>query len=214
MIPFDLLWKHYNRIIKPNRAIILTATQPFSSALIMSNVSQYKASWYWRKEKGTNFVQAKRYPMKVIEECILFCKGTPLYNPIMKDVKPYTHVLPKQSNSPAQHMDSKSLDDNGNRIYKTYDKAYPINLLEIPRDNIVRGKSLHPTQKPVALFEYLIRTYTNEEDIVLDNTAGVMTTAVACINTNRQYICIEKDKGYFEKGTRRVNDHLELKKDK
>ena len=172
VIPFEPMWEQLKRVTKKSGAIVMTASQPFTSALIMSNVEMYKATWYWRKERGTNFVQAKRYPMKVIEDCVLFCDGTPTYFPRMRNVKPYNHVLPNKQNSPTQHMDSASTDKDGNRIVKTYSQAYPVNILEIPRDNMSKGKSLHPTQKPVALMEYLIKTYTNEDETVLDFTMG------------------------------------------
>jgi site-specific DNA-methyltransferase (adenine-specific) len=206
VIPFAPMWEQLKRITKPNGAIVLTASQPFTSALIMSNVSQYKATWYWRKERGTNFVQAKRYPMRVVEDCVLFCGGTPVYNPKMRAVKPYTHVLPKKSNSPTQHMDSASEDKDGNRIVKTYSQAYPVNILEIPRDNMAKGKSFHPTQKPVALMEYLIRTYTNPGENVLDFTMGSGTTGVACANLGRAFIGIELDADYFEICVNRINE--------
>jgi DNA modification methylase len=174
----------------------------------MSNIKEYKATWYWRKERGTNFVQAKRYPMRVIEDCLVFCKGTPKYNPQLRTVKPYSHVLPKPKNGESQHMNSDSLDKDGNRIYKNYDTAYPVNVLEIPRDNMSKGKSLHPTQKPVALFEYLIRTYTNEGELVLDNCMGSGTTGVACKNLNRNFIGIELDPEYFKIAEKRINENL------
>lgn len=175
----------------------------------MSNIKDYKCEWYWKKERGTNFVQAKRYPMKVIESAIVFCENTPNYFPIMRNVKPYSHVLPKQSNSGSQHMDSKSIDEYGDRIVKQYDKAFPTNVLDIPRDNMSAGKSSHPTQKPVALLEYLIKTYTLEGETVLDNCAGSFTTAVACDNTNRNWICIEKEEEYCNIGLTRINDNRE-----
>lgn len=206
IIPFEPLWAAYRRVCKKNAAIVLTASQPFTSALVMSNISQYKATWYWKKERGTNFVQAKRYPMRVIEDCLVFCKGTPNYFPAMRKVKPYTHVLPRPANGDSQHMDSKSMDRDGNRIVKTYDSAYPINVLEIPRDNMSAGKSHHPTQKPVALMEYLIKTYTLEGETVLDNTMGSGTTGVACANTGRNFIGIERDEGYFAIAQKRIEE--------
>ena len=206
VIPFEPLWEQYKRIIKDRGAIVLFGSEPFSSYLRMSNIKDYKCEWYWKKERGTNFVQAKRYPMKVIESAIVFCEKTPNYFPIMRSVKPYFHVLPKQSNSGTQHMDSKSIDDYGNRIIKYYDKAYPTNILEISRDNMSAGKSFHPTQKPVALLEYLIKTYTLEGETVLDNCMGSGSTGVACLNTNRNFIGIEKDDKYFEIAKKRIEE--------
>jgi DNA modification methylase len=204
VIPFAPLWAAYRRVCKKNAAIVLTASQPFTTALIASNIKNYKATWYWKKERGTNFVQAKRYPMRVIEDCVVFCEGTPFYNPVMRSVKPYRHVLPKPANGDSQHMDSKSLDEQGNRIVKEYSSAYPTNLLEIPRDNMSAGKSLHPTQKPVALMEYLIRTYTNEGETVLDNTMGSGTTGVACARAGRRFVGIERDEAFFEIARKRI----------
>jgi site-specific DNA-methyltransferase (adenine-specific) len=208
VIPFEPLWEQYWRIAKPNAAIVLTASQPFTTALIASQLKHYKATWYWRKERGTNFVQAKRYPMRVIEDCVVFCRGTPAYYPIMREVEPYRHVLPLPKNGEAQHMDSASLDDNGERIVKTYNTAYPTNILEIPRDNMQRGKSLHPTQKPVALFEYLIRTYTQPDETVLDNCLGSGTTAIAAERSGRRWIGIERDEGYFNAALGRIYEEV------
>jgi site-specific DNA-methyltransferase (adenine-specific) len=205
VIPFEPMWEQLKRITKPNGAIVLTASQPFTSALIMSNVKQYKATWYWKKERGTNFVQAKRYPMRVIEDCLVFCYGTPNYNPKMRDVKPYSHVMPKPRKGSSQHMDSKSVDNNGKRIVKQYSQAYPINVLEISRDSNHKSRSLHPTQKPVALMEYLIRTYTNAGETVLDFTMGSGTTGVACKNLNRSFIGIELDETYFNIAKERID---------
>jgi site-specific DNA-methyltransferase (adenine-specific) len=207
IIPFEPMWEQLKRVIKKNGAIVLFGSQPFTTVLINSNIKQYKATWYWQKERGTNFVQAKRYPMKVIEDCVLFCDGTPFYNPQMRKVKPYFHVMPKQSNSGSQHMDSRSVDENGNRIYKEYDSAYPINILKMARDNMSKGKSLHPTQKPVKLMEYLIKTYTLEGETVLDFTMGSGTTGVACRNLNRDFIGIEKDSIYFQIAKNRGIEH-------
>jgi len=207
VIPFEPMWEQLKRITKPNGAIVLTASQPFTSALIMSNVKQYKATWYWKKERGTNFVQAKRYPMRVIEDCLVFCYGTPNYNPKMRDVKPYSHVMPKPRKGSSQHMDSKSVDNNGKRIVKQYSQAYPINVLEISRDSNYKSRSLHPTQKPVALMEYLIRTYTNAGETVLDFTMGSGTTGVACKNLNRNFIGIELDETYFNIAKERIGDN-------
>lgn len=214
VIPFEPMWAQVWRVLKPNGAAVFTASQPFTTALIWSQIDNYKATFYWRKERGTNFVQAKRYPMRVIEDCLVFCRLTPKYYPIMRDVKPYRHVLPKAKNGESQHMDSKSIDANGNRIYKQYDKAYPENILEIPRDNMFKGGSHHPTQKPVALMEYLIRTYTNGGETVLDFTMGSGTTGVACVNTGRRFIGVERDEGYFKIAQDRINKAREEKESK
>jgi site-specific DNA-methyltransferase (adenine-specific) len=208
IIPFEPLWEQYKRIIKDNGAIVLTASQPFTSALVMSNVKMFKYCWYWRKERGTNFATAKYMPMKVVEECVVFSKNKTIYNPELRKVKPYKHVLPFPKDNHSQHLSSSSLDDNGERIYKTYDTAQPVNVLEIPRDNMYKNGSLHPTQKPVALMEYLIRTYTNEGQTVLDNTMGSGTTGVACAQAGRRFIGIERDEGYFAIARQRIESAL------
>jgi len=128
----------------------------------------------------------------------------------MRKVKPYTHVLPKNKPNSSQHMDSISVDKYGNRINKFYDEAYPVNVLEIPRDNMVRDKSLHPTQKPVALFEYLIQTYSDAGDFILDNCAGSGTTAIAALNLSRNYICMEKNEEYYSIAIKRIDTHKTL----
>ena len=147
--------------------------------------------------------------MKVMEECVVFSKNKTVYNPELRKVKPYKHVLPLPKENHSQHLSSSSLDDNGERIYKTYDTAQPENVLEIPRDNMYKNGSLHPTQKPVALFEYLIKTYTSVGDTVLDNTIGSGTTAVAAINTGRNFIGIEMDKGYCDIANKRIQEAKE-----
>ena len=204
IIPFEPLWAQYERIIKDNGAIVLTARQPFTTDLINSNRKLYKYSWYWKKERGTNISSAKYQPMRVIEDVLVFGNGTIKYNPIMRKVKTYSHVLPLPKKNHTQQMSSKSIDANGNRIYKRYDKAYPINILEFSRDNMSEKKSLHPTQKPVALFEYLIKTYTQPREVVLDNCIGSGTTAIACINIGRNFIGIEKEEKYVRTAQKRI----------
>lgn len=192
IIPWQALWQHYERITKNNAAIVLTASQPFTTDLINSNRKLYRYSWVWEKEMGVNFLNAKRQPLKVHEDICVFYKQQPIYHPQMTQGKPY-----------AIHANGKGPDVYGavNRISTVSNGLrYPRSVIEFKRET-----SLHPTQKPVALFEYLIKTYTNEGAIVLDNTAGSMTTAVACINTKRQFICIEKDATYFDKGLKRIN---------
>ena len=211
VIPLEPMWEQLKRVIKPNGAIVIFGSEPFSSALRMSNIKQYKCEWYWKKERGTNFVQAKRYPMRVVENVLVFCKNTPNYYPIMRSVKPYTHVLPLRKPNSTQHMNSNSTDSNGKRIVKTYSEAYPTNVLEFSRDNMSKGKSYHPTQKPVALMEYLIRTYTNEGETVLDFTMGSGTTGVACVNINRKFIGIELDEGYYKIASERIHKVLSEK---
>ena len=209
IIPFEPLWKQYKRIIKDNGAIVLTASQPFTSALVMSNVKMFKYQWVWVKSKAVGFVNAKLKPMPKHEDVLVFSFGTTanraknnmLYNP--QNLIPYGKVVKGRKGS------SKDSDGNGYgrpsmkpELLQEFTN-YPNSVLETASE----GKTRHPTQKPVALFEYLIKTYTNENELVLDNCSGSGTTAIACINTNRKYICMEKDEGYYEKSIERVRNH-------
>ncbi len=214
IIPFEPLWEQYERIIKDNRAIVLFATQPFTTDLINSNRKLYRYLWYWKKERGTGISIAKFQPMRIIEDILVFGRGSVQYYPIMRKVKPHHHVLPlpRDRKDSAQHMVSKSVDDKGRRIYRRYEERYPVNLLEFPRDNTSEGKSLHPTQKPVELFEYLIKTYTLPGEVVLDNCIGSGTTAIACINTGRNFIGIEIEEKYVKMARGRIENHKKLDK--
>ena len=192
IIPFEPLWKQYKRIIKDNGAIVLTASQPFTSALVMSNVDWFRYELIWEKEKASNFMLLKKQFGKVHENILIFCKTSTKYNPIKILANPdkidkrkrFNDVIKKDGVTPEL------------KLYRPVDNGlrYPTSVLYFNRDE----NALHPTQKPVALFEYLIKTYTNEGDLVLDNTAGSGTTGVACKNTNRNFILIEQDEKYCE----------------
>ena len=198
IIPFEPLWEQYKRIIKDNGAIVLTASQPFTSALVMSNIKMFKYEWIWDKKIPSGMAYARFQPMRQHENILIFCKGKTVYNPqSIKRTKPIK----------GGGMSKGETTNNQNLIAlkKTYEYKNPTTILV---EDKIRKDSIHPTQKPVALFEYLIKTYTNENEIVLDNCAGSGTTAIACINTNRNYICIEKDLKYFEIMKRRIKDHL------
>lgn len=189
IIPFEPLWEQYKRIIKPNGAIVLTASQPFTSALVMSNPRMFKYEWIWEKHQGTNPMSAKFSPLKSHENIVVFAKNKTVYNPQMEIGKPYSGFNSNKVQSEVYgggrsvHRDNK----DGSR--------YPKTVLRFTKD---KGKRSHPTQKPVALFEYLIKTYTNEGDLVLDNVAGSGTTGVAAKNLNRNYILIEQDADYVK----------------
>jgi DNA modification methylase len=197
------LWDEYSRIIKDNGAIVLTASQPFTSALVMSNIKNFRYEWIWEKERPTNIFFMKKQVGKVHENILVFYKKQPVYNPQM---------VARVSNNESKR-DLSVLNNNGSKTHKnqTYrysssynDKLhYPRSVQRVNRD---RTKNAHPTQKPVALFEYLIKTYTNEGDIVLDNCAGSGTTAIACHNLNRNFICIERDIDYFNASVERLNN--------
>jgi DNA modification methylase len=195
IIPFEQLWEQYKRVIKDNGAIVLTASQPFTSALVMSNPKWFKYEWIWEKTQATGHLDAKKKPMKAHENICIFYSKQPTYN----FQKTFGH---KRKVSLASHKEKT--EKNQAEIYHKADKfsdydateRYPRSVMIFPSDK--QKSSLHPTQKPVALFEYLIKTYTNEGDIVLDNCAGSGTTAIACINTKRNYILIEKEPEYVE----------------
>jgi site-specific DNA-methyltransferase (adenine-specific) len=196
-IPFDLLWKEYKRIINNNGAIVLTAREPFTSLLITSNINQYKHKWIWNKKQSGSYQNAKYMPLQVDEDIIVFCDGKVKYYPIMRKGK-----LRTKGGKPNECMNELKV------IIKKNDDYFPINILDIP--NCVNKKNnLHPTQKPVTLFEYLIKTYTNKEDLVLDNCAGSGTTAIACLKTKRNYIVMEKEKKYYDIILNRVKEFNE-----
>lgn len=194
IIPLDKLWKQYNRIIKDNGAILLFGQQPFTSVLVSSNLKMYKYDWTWIKESGTGFLNAKKMPLKDSETISVFYKKLPVYNPQMRNgFKPYTA---KKGNHGTNYGSDKGATtvSNGER--------YPLTTVHFSRDK----DKLHPTQKPVKLLEYLIKTYTNDGDVVMDNVMGSGSTGVACANTNRDFIGIELDKKYFEIAKNRINE--------
>ena len=200
IIPFEPLWEQYERIIKDNGAIVLTAAQPFTSALVMSNPKMFKYSWIWDKVKPSGFQVAKYRPMMRQEDVLVFGKGRINYNPIMtlREKVKTSRVYSSSDSNPLKNNDGKN---------RTYTHKYPQSILTF--SNAVQKGKIHPTQKPVPLFEYLIRTYTNEGETVLDNCAGSFTTAVACDNTNRNWICMEKEEKYCNIGLTRINDNRE-----
>jgi site-specific DNA-methyltransferase (adenine-specific) len=203
IIPFEPLWEQYKRIIKDNGAIVLTASQPFTSALVMSNPKMFKYEIIWEKEKPTNFLLVKKQIAKQHENILVFYSNQPTYNPQMYKCEDKYFDKRKTYNNSEQKQDSvigkttllcKRRKEDGLR--------YPKSVYKVSRER----NSFHPTQKPVALFEYLIKTYTNEGDLVLDNAAGSGTTGVACKNLNRKYILIEKEPEYIEIINKRLNN--------
>jgi site-specific DNA-methyltransferase (adenine-specific) len=202
VIPFEPLWEQYKRIIKDNGAIVLFGSEPFSSALRMSNIKYYKYDLYWKKEKPTNFFQLKRRFGKCTENMLVFYKNQPTYNP-----QKVNHSGKLVTNKPKGHHNSIVTGVN-KKVFPYIDDGtrYPNDILEFRRE--VLGTTVHPTQKPVALLEYLIKTYTLEGETVLDNTMGSGSTGVACINTNRDFIGIEKDDKYFEIAKKRIADAI------
>lgn len=194
VIPFEPLWKQYWRVLKPNGAVVLSAQPPFDKVLGASQVQHLKYEWIWRKEAGTGFLNAKKQPLKDCENVLVFYREQCTYRPQMRTgFKPYKI---KQG-----HVGSNYGSVRPENVSESNGERYPVSLLEFPRD---KG-AFHPTQKPVGLFEYLIKTYTNPGEVVLDNTAGSGTTAVAARNTGRRFICIEQDPTYFERAIERVS---------
>lgn len=197
VIPFESLWEQYNRIIKDNGAIVLFGSEPFSSALRMSNIKNYKYDWIWDKKIPSGMSYARFQPMRQTENISVFCKGKTVYNPQMiKRDKPIKAGGMGNSAS-AMTIGYKPLK-------KTYEYKNPVNLLSF--DKIRRG-SLHPTQKPVELCKYLIETYTQPGEIVLDNCIGSGTTAIACLETGRHYIGYELDPEYYKIAQNRILDY-------
>lgn len=199
IIPFDKLWEQYNRIIKDNGAIVLTGTEPFSSSLRLSNLKMYKYDWVWDKIKGTGFLNAKRQPMRNHEFVHVFYKKQCLYNP--QKTKGHNRKVSFR----AKHLQTDVYGDMKNDYKYDSTERYPRSILKILTDT--QNSSLHPTQKPVALMEYLIKTYTNEGDLVLDNCMGSGTTIVAADNMKRNFIGIELDEKYFEIAKTRINNN-------
>ncbi len=205
IIPFQLLWEQYKRIIKKNSAIVLTASQPFTSALVMSNHEMFKYEWIWEKSKASNFLSAKKQPLKAHENILVFADGTPNYYPIMTTGTPFFGKGRSKKGSEWEgvgKVDNATFRNDNNGI------RYPRTIQYFATAESEKIGALHPTQKPVKLFEYLIRTYTKENDTVLDNCAGSGTTGIACINSNRKYIMIEKEEKYCEIIAKRLDNHI------
>ena len=205
VIPFEPLWENYNRVIKDNGAIVLFGSEPFSSALRMSNLTMYKYDWVWDKVQGANFLNVKYQPLKNIENIMVFSKGRitngrrqPIkYNPqgVVKN-----NIVKTNPSDYAGTFSSSSIKKG--KQYITTGTGYPKCVIQFTKDK----SSLHPTQKPVALLVYLIKTYTNKGDVVLDNCMGSGSTGVACVNTNRRFIGIELDEGYFNIAKKRIEE--------
>lgn len=202
VIPFEPLWKQYWRVCKPTAAIVLTASQPFTSALIMSQVQHFKYCWVWNKvNKFTGFLDANKKPMLDYEDVAVFYKKQCTFNKQLREGKYISHQTTGNRNTPS-YGKINILKNVGKEV----DGLNPKRIIDFPSHSTT--KSLHPTQKPVALFEYLIKTYTNEGETVLDNSAGSGTTAIAAINTNRNWICIEKEKEYYDVAVDRIKKHM------
>src|SRR5699024_2517863 len=215
IIPLDPLWEQYKRVIKDNGAIVLTASQPFTTTLINSNFNGMKHIWYWNKENGGNFAVAKYMPQKVIEEIVVFSKDGERVNyyPIMEDVekgkvRPINRPVKRKESNP-QGMASGIIKTSYNYSNKKRDPKDVLTFNHRAKE-LNSSQRVHPTQKPVALFEYLIKKHTTEEYMILDHCMGIGKTAIAYINTNRNYIGIEKEKEYVDIANERINNHKDM----
>jgi site-specific DNA-methyltransferase (adenine-specific) len=191
------MWKQLKRITKPNGAIVMTASQPFTTTLIASNMKMFRHQWVWDKKQAGNPFLAKIAPLKTFEDVLVFSQKKANYYPIMRK-----GVMRQKGGC---KVESRVTASKPNGYTVANDDYYPTAIIEFSTAGM-RGNSVHPTQKPVALMEYLIKTYTNEGDTVLDFTMGSGTTGVACMNTNRRFIGIELDSQYFEIAKRRIKD--------
>lgn len=207
VIPFEPLWAEYERVIKGDGAIVLFGSEPFSSALRASNLKLYKYDWYWRKAKPNGFPNAKKMPLKDIETISIFYKKLPTYNPqgVIKIDKVIKNSKGKSSNE--KHVSGQNGGAMKSSTYVQEFTNYPRQVLDFTHEH----NPIHNTQKPVPLIEYLIKTYTNEGETVLDNCLGSGTTAVAAINTNRQFIGIERESEYVAISNQRITDAIKTK---
>lgn len=199
ILPLDKLWEQYNRIVKKNGAMLFTASQPFTTTLIASNINNYKYSWIWEKSKATNYLNAKKQPLRAYEEVVVFYRKQPTYNPQMTMGEAYNKGTALRLTDVYGSQKAVEVKSDGLR--------YPRNVLYFKTAES-EGEVIHPTQKPVALIEYMIKTYTEEGAVILDNTAGSFSTAIAAQKTGRQWICIEQDREMCEKALKRFEKDL------
>ena len=204
LIPFDKLWEQYNRITKDRAAIVLFGTEPFTSELIMSNLKQYRQKLTWLKTMPTNHFNAKKQFMNWTEDIVIFYKKLPTYNPQMRTDGKFTGSKVQHTHTDRKKGVYVKTGEKEGYVHKSNNGLfYPKSVLEFANPN---HNSLHPTQKPIALCEYLIKTYTNEGDLVLDNCMGSGTTGIACKNLGRDFIGIELDEEYFNIAKERIGD--------
>lgn len=205
VIPFEAMWDRLKMLRNDNTPIVLFGSEPFSSALRMSNIKEYKYDWVWLKSRTTGHLDSKKKPMKCQENISVFYKNQPTYNYETRRLDTPISSYRKNGKSGSLLGKTRQMVD----VYQT-ETGFPIQVIHFPNEHNV-GNLKHPTQKPVALMEYLIKTYTNEGDTVVDFTMGSGTTGVACINTNRKFIGIELDEGYFKIAEERIHKALSEK---
>ena len=202
VIPFEPLWEQYHRVCKPNAPIVLFSQQPFTSALVMSNPKMFRYEWIWEKDYGTGFLNAQKMPMKAHENLLVFYNKLPTYNPQMWKSTPY-----KKKRHPSAGTENYGKYKVESHDYDS-DMRFPKDVVKFQKDDEFYNSNvkqwIHPTQKPVDLLRYLVLTYTNEGDTVLDNCMGSGTTAIACIKERRHFIGFELSKEYFDKAVRRI----------
>ena len=208
IIPFEPLWEQYWRVSKPNAAIVLTSAQPFTSALVQSQLKYFKYEWIWHKSKVTGFLNAKKQPLRSHESVLVFYKSQPTYNP--QGVRHIQKVCGVQKSKTTGKSTSNygQLSGQPGDTYIQTQTGYPTSVIDIGSET----SAVHPTQKPVELFEYLIKTYTDKGDTVLDNTSGSGTTAVAAENTGRKWICMEMDEKYYTPSVQRIQNTIDQNK--
>lgn len=197
IIPFEPMWECLHKLIKDNGAIVLFGREPFTSKLITSNIKEYKHKWIWNKKQSGSWANAKYMPLQIEEDIICFAKGKVNYYPIMRKGK-----MRKKGGSKKQ---PENMSEIKHTYYSYSDEYHPVNILEIPNCSNKKN-NVHPIQKPLSLMEYLVKTYTNEGETVLDFTMGSGTTGVACKNLNRKFIGIEKDEKYFNIAKNRIEN--------
>ena len=204
IIPLELMWEQLKRVIKPNGAIVMMASQPFTTTLIASNMKMFKYCWVWDKKVGSNLFQAKKAPLKVHEDITVFGENILYYPKMTEKEKPQKQGTYRRTDDGSDVTNKEAKNKLAGKIYT---HSYPKTIQTFAKEKRTQNQ-YHPTQKPVALMEYLIKTYTNEGETVLDFTMGSGTTGVACKNLNRNFIGIELDQTYFDIATKRINENL------
>jgi len=208
ILPLDKIWSEYKRLLKQNGVVVLTSTEPFTSVLINSNLKDYKYCWYWDRCIKSNFLNAKHQPIRHIETIVVFCDGKTTYNPILlkkrKDQIRYNNIPSKQGQTDTLNKIG-SIKNRFDSREIGLEEDYPTELIRFSLPSANKGRN-HPTEKPIDLMRYLIRTYTNKNETVLDNTMGSGSTGVACYIENRNFIGIELDDKYFEIAEKRINE--------